>query len=114
MLSLLPQILFLGAFAATLIRLTLSVMFAIQAWRNASKIGIAPRAFALIEAGIAAALFAGAWTQAAAIVAVVALAISLLAPQFRAWPRSTVAMMLIMSITLIVTGAGAFAFDLPL
>ncbi len=114
MLALLPQILFLGAFAATLIRTVLAFMFAYSAWNNVSKQDTSVRAFALLEVAIAAALFVGAWTQAIAIAASVMLALSLLMPQFRMWPRSTIALMLVMSITLIVTGPGAFAFDLPL
>lgn len=114
MLSLLPQILFLGAFAATLIRTVLAFMFAYNAWTNVSKPDIAVRGFAILETAVAAALFVGAWTQAFAIVAVIMLSLSLVLSQFRVWPRSTVALMLVMSITLIVTGPGAFAFDLPL
>ncbi len=112
--ALLPEILFLGAFAATLIRTTLSVMFAYNAWTNVSKSDVAVRGFALIEVAVATALFVGAWTQAVAMLAVLMLVISLVLPQFRVWPRSTVALMLVMAITLIVTGPGAFAFDLPL
>lgn len=114
MLALLPEILFLGAFAATLIRTVLAFMFAYNAWHNVSKPGVVMRAFALLEVAVAAALFVGAWTQAVAIAAALMLALSLMMPQFRAWPRSTIALMLVMSITLIVTGPGAFAFDLPL
>ncbi len=114
MLALLPQILFLGAFAATLIRVVLAFMFAYNAWNNVSKQDMAVRAFALLEVAVAAALFVGAWTQAVAIAAAVLLALSLLLPQFRVWPRSTIALMLVMTLTLIVTGPGAFAFDLPL
>ncbi len=114
MLALLPQILFLGTFAATLIRLTLSVMMAYNAWKNVSKDDIAVRGFSMIEIAVAAALFVGAWTQAVAMIAVLMLAISLALPQFRVWPRSTVALLLVMALTLIVTGPGAFAFDLPL
>lgn len=114
MLALLPQILFLGAFAATLIRITLSVMFAYNAWTNVSKSDTAVRGFAVLEAAVAAAMLVGAWTQAFAIVAAIMLTLSLALSQFRVWPRSTVVLMLVMAITLIVTGPGAFAFDLPL
>jgi hypothetical protein len=114
MLSLLPEVLFLGAFAATLIRISLAVMFAYNAWINVSKEDAAVRTFAIIEIATAAALFIGAWTQAFALAAVLIGVIALVLPQFRVWPRSTVALMIIMALTLVVTGAGAFAFDLPL
>jgi len=114
MLALLPQILFLGAFAATLIRVVISLIFAYNAWTNVSKTDMVVRAFALLETAVAAALFVGAWTQAVAIGASIMLLVSLVLPQFRVWPRSTVALMLVMTLTLIVTGPGAFAFDLPL
>lgn len=114
MLSLLPQILFLGAFGASLIRTTLALMMAYTAWTNVSKPNFAVRTFALLETAVAAALFVGAWTQAFAIAGALLCAIALVLPQFRVWPRSTVAMMLVMMLTLIVTGPGAFAFDLPL
>ena len=114
MLSLLPQILFLGAFAATLIRIVLAFMFAYSAWSNVAKQDMAVRGFAILEVAIAAALFVGAWTQAFAIGASIMLLISLVVPKFRVWPRSTTALMLVMTLTLIVTGAGAIAFDLPL
>lgn len=114
MLSLLPEVLFLGAFAATLIRVSLAIMFAYNAWINVSKGDVAVRAFAIIEIATASALFIGAWTQAFALAAVLIGVIALVLPQFRVWPRSTVALMIIMALTLVVTGAGAFAFDLPL
>ncbi len=114
MLALLPQILFLGMFGASLIRVSVAVMLGYSAWKTVSRPDTAVRTFAVLEVATAAALFVGAWTQAFAIVAVIMLAISLALPQFRAWPRSTVALMLIMALTLIVTGPGALAFDYPL
>jgi uncharacterized membrane protein YphA (DoxX/SURF4 family) len=114
MLSLLPQILFLGAFAATLIRLSLACMLAYSAWTNVSKSTTTARVFAILETAVGAALFVGAWTQAFAILGVVLCAVSLVQPHVRVWPRSTVALMLVMMLTLVVTGPGAFAFDLPL
>lgn len=114
MLSLLPQILFLSPVAATLIRLTVALMLAYSSWRNASRPGYDVRAFALLEALVAAAVFAGAWTQAAAIIGALMLGLSLIMTRFSVWPRSTVVMLLVMTLTLIVTGPGAIAFDLPL
>jgi uncharacterized membrane protein YphA (DoxX/SURF4 family) len=114
MLSLLPQILFLGTLAPSVIRLTLAGMLAYSAWKNASRGAIDVRAFSLFETAVAASLVLGAWTQLFAMVGSLILALSLYLPQFRVWPRSSVALMLVMMLTLIVTGPGAFAFDLPL
>lgn len=114
MLALLPQILFLGAFAATLIRVVVALMMAYDAWQNIARPSLLQRGFAMIEIVLAAMLFVGAWTQAVAIVTAALLAISLFSSQFRVWPRSTVALLLVMTLTLIVTGPGALAFDLPL
>ncbi len=114
MLALLPQILFLGTFAATLIRVVLALMFAFNAWSNVSKPDTVVRGYALLEIAVAAALIVGAWTQAVAILGCVMLGIALVFAQFRVWPRSTVVLMFVMALTLVVTGPGAFAFDLPL
>ncbi len=112
--ALIHEILFLSIFAATFIRIALSVMFAYSSWANISKLDMVARGYALLEIAVAASLFVGAWTQASAIAGVILLVISLLVPRLRVWPRSTVAMMLVMTLTLVVTGPGAFAFDLPL
>jgi hypothetical protein len=114
MLALLPQILFLGAFAATLIRITIALVLAYNAWHRVSQQDMSARALAAVEIGIAVALFVGAWTQIAAIAGVIVFALALFLPRFRLLPRSSIALALIMTITLIVTGPGAFAFDLPL
>lgn len=109
-----PDLLFLTIFAHAFIRVVLAGMFTYDAWANVSKSGGAVRTLAIIQIAVAAALFVGAWTQAAAIAASVLLLISLTFPQFRVWPRSTIALMLVMALSLIVTGPGAFAFDYPL
>ncbi len=114
MLALLPQILFLGALSATLLRTTLSAMIAYSAWRHLSHTSHTIKALGLIEIALGAALFTGAWTQAIAIITSFLLIIVLVRTPLQVWPRSTLALMLIISLTLIVTGPGAYAFDLPL
>jgi hypothetical protein len=114
MLSLLPEILFLGAFSASLIRVVVAIMLAYNAWQSIARPGFLARMLAVVEIVIAAALFVGAWTQVVAIIACVVLVFLMIRPDLRSWPRSTVALLLVMTITLIVTGPGAFAFDLPL
>lgn len=114
MLALLPQILFLGTFAATLIRVTAAFMLAYSSWRRMSAPSLFHKGFAAVETAVSIALFVGAWTQVAALLAVVLIAASLFSPTLRVWPRSTLALLLVMAATLVVTGPGAFAFDLPL
>ena len=111
--TIVPDLIFLTIFAHALLRLALSGMFAYNAWTNASRPGVALRLFGFLEIVVAAALFVGAWTQAFASLAALLLIVSLARPQFRLWPRSTVALMLVIAIALIATGPGAFAFDLP-
>ncbi len=114
MLSLFPQILFLAPFSALLIRLTLAIMFALAAYRHATREDSGVRFWAGIEAALAAALIAGAWTQAVALVALIASIVGLIVPSMRAFPKSTMLLVLVLCISLVVTGAGALAFDLPL
>ena len=112
--TLFPDLLFLSIFAIALMRLVVAGMFGYSAWKNTSRPGMLSRAFGVAETAVAAAMFVGAWTQAFGALAVILLLISLYKPGLRSWPRSTVALLIVMSLVLTVMGAGAFAFDLPL
>ncbi len=114
MLSLFPQFLFLSPFAALAIRVTLALYFAFAAWQHMAQRGSMPRVASAFELAIAAALLAGAWVQAVALLGLVDAAMSLVYPQIRVYPVSTIVLGSVMLATLVVTGAGAFAFDLPL
>jgi len=114
MLSLFPEILFLSPFAATIIRIALAALLAYGAWSTVSSPDVRVRVRAIFEIAVAVLLFAGAWTQAAALFAVLLLALSLAVPQMRTLPRSSVLLALAMAISLVVTGPGAIALDLPL
>jgi uncharacterized membrane protein YphA (DoxX/SURF4 family) len=114
MLSLLPQILFLGAFAPLVIRLAVALSLAYSASMNIAKVSSLAKLFAVVEIVLTAAFFVGAWTQAAAIVAVGVLLVNLVYRPLRTLPRSTVLLLIVMTTTLIVTGPGVYAFDLPL
>lgn len=114
MLSLFPQFLFLSPFAALVIRVTLAIFFVLAAWRHMSERGALARTVSAFELAIAAALFVGAWTQAVALLGLIGASASLFAPKIRAYPVSTIVLGCVMLATLVVTGAGAFAFDLPL
>ena len=114
MLSLFPQILFLAPLSAFIIRFALAVLFAGASWRHISEPSITMRVFAIIEIAVAAALVAGAWTQAVALCAGILILAGYFVFAVQVRPRSTALLALVMCLSLLVTGAGAIAFDLPL
>lgn len=114
MLALFPQILFLAPFAATLIRLSMVVILAYAAWQHMSRRDTFLIVWSILEVAAAAALFIGLWVQAVALLAFLASVVSLFVPKMRVFPKSTVYLACVMLLSLVVTGAGAVAFDLPL
>ena len=114
MLSIFPEILFLSPFAATLIRTAVSLLFAYSAWEHFKRPDIASRALACFEILAAGLLFGGAWTQPAALLGMMIIAIWYFQPTSRVFALSTIALAFVMSISLVLTGPGAFAFDWPL
>ncbi len=72
----------------------------------------------LAEFGVGTLLFVGAWTQVAAILAVLGFVkmayLNDKLPTYAPLPRSTYFVLIVICLTLLITGAGAFAFDLPL
>ncbi len=114
MLSLFPQILFLAPFSALLIRIALSATIFYPGWKHLTRRENNLRAVGVVEIATGILLFVGAWTQAAALIAGAIVLVWLAFPSTRILPRSTMLLALIMSLSLLVTGAGAIAFDLPL
>lgn len=114
MLALFPDILFLAPFSALVIRVSVALILAIAAWRHVSAHETTVRGLAVLEVAAAAVLIAGAWAQAAALAALFILVFWLAVPRLSVFPRSTILLAIVMSLSLLVTGAGAFAFDLPL
>ncbi len=114
MLSLFPELLFLAPLAAFVIRVAAGLTLAFIAYRHVSIPQMSTRIFGIIEGIIALLLIAGAYTQAAALTGSILLVLALLIPSHRTFPRSTLALLLILCLSLVVTGAGPFAFDLPL
>ena len=137
MLNPFPSLLMFSFFVPTLIRVTVAAVFAYQAsnhFKNkrviaeevdtkVSWIGHEGAVWGvglliLAELTIAAALFVGVWTQFAAILAIFGFAkMAFLKRAFPAYaPLSPLVytLLIVMSLTLLVSGAGAFAFDLPL
>ena len=114
MLSVFPEILFLSPLAATLLRLALAAVFARAAWVHAQRGDTASRTLAFAEVAVALALLLGAWTQPAALAGAIIAAVWIFQRAARATPFSSALLALAISLSLVLTGPGAFAFDLPL
>jgi hypothetical protein len=132
MLNTFPHLLVLGFFAPTLLRIAIStVLFygAYLVYKNRAsaakevlpilgKIVWAGTLTALAYGAIGILLLVGAYTQIAAILgAIVSVKGLLFCRRFISlfpYSRSTYTLLFIISLSLIVSGAGALAFDLPL
>ncbi len=114
MLSLFPEILFLAPVSALLLRLALACVLGYAAWKHVSHEESVVRAFSVFEIATAGVLIAGVWTQGAAIAALAVIAIHVAIPRLRTAALGTTLLSLAISLSLVVTGAGALAFDLPL
>ena len=132
MLSLFPQLLFLAPFSATLLRIAAGLVFLYLAYFHYSNkhkmaeelssliggAGVICVLYSLLELIVAAGLLAGAWTQLAALVgfliAVKVLLIRSSLKELRPLSPLSYALLAVICLSLIVTGAGAFAIDLPL
>ena len=114
MLSLFPQILFLAPFSAFLIRIALAALLAFAAWQHITRTDTTSRTLAVLELLAGAALLVGAWTQAVSIAGFFGILAGYVFPRMRVYPKSTMLLGLVLCLSLLVTGAGVFAFDLPL
>ncbi|MEK7480443.1 MAG: hypothetical protein AAB665_04130 [Patescibacteria group bacterium] len=114
MLSVFPELLFLSPFSAFLIRVALAAVFAYAAWHHFKTGDRVANFFAVAEAVLAVVIMAGAWTQPAALIGAIMTGLWLWQSTLRPVARGTVFLSLIMCLSLLVTGAGAFAFDWPL
>jgi hypothetical protein len=114
MLSLFPQLLFLAPLSSTLLRIALAVLLVHEGFRLMSGTDIGRRMCSVLYFAIGVALFIGAWTQLAALCSALLWALVYFARSWTHLPRSTVALAVVMSVALVVSGAGAFAFDFPL
>ena len=116
MLSLFPEILFLSPFAPLIIRVALALLMLYDGYVLLGRSQTQARVAALCSFIVAALFFVGAWTQLAAILFAVAFLVYLIFPYGpgTSMPRSTIALAIVMALTLVLTGPGAYAFDLPL
>ena len=132
MLSLFPQILFLAPAGTTLLRVAAGITILALAWMHYAdqeKLGEEPfivigagkwipLSASLVELIVGGALVLGAYTQAAALLGAL-LALKHVVwqrryPNFFPLPRSTTLLLFVICLSLVVSGGGAFAFDLPL
>ncbi|PIR82511.1 hypothetical protein COU20_01780 [Candidatus Kaiserbacteria bacterium CG10_big_fil_rev_8_21_14_0_10_59_10] len=114
MLSLFPELLFLAPLSATLIRAAAALVFLYAAWHHITIIeSRLLKALGIAEVGIALLLLAGIYTQAAALAGAL-VALLWLSRGIRPLPLSTALLTFALTLSLLVTGAGALAFDLPL
>ncbi len=114
MLSLFPELLFLAPFSALLIRVALAIVFGYAASRHVMESDMSMRTLGVVEGVCSVLLFLGFYTQGAALLGLLLCGLHAYMPRFRLFPRSTEALVAILCVSLLVTGAGPLAFDLPL
>ena len=114
MLSVFPSLLFLAPFSAFFIRVALALVFVHAGKNHIARAENSLRLLAIAEFLLAAALAAGAWTQIAVLAGAGVILFWLARPDFRPTARGTALLALVMCLSLLVTGSGAIAFDLPL
>lgn len=111
MLSLFPELLFLAPLSAVLIRLAASFAFGYIATKRLNTSTMI-RGLGIGEGLVAALLFVGLYTQAAAILGCVLALLHLSFPHFRILPKSTVILLAVMCLSLLVTGPGPFTLSI--
>jgi uncharacterized membrane protein YkgB len=114
MFSVFPQLLFLSHFSPLILRVALAVVVGYAAWKHVPNKVQAIRALGVVETAVAVLLFVGAWTQVVALINILIIMVWFTLKPTRPVSRGEAALALILSISLITTGAGIFAFDLPL
>ena len=114
MLSVFPSVLFLAPFSAFFIRIALATVLAHAAWKHFSGTENILRGLAVLECALAAVTALGAWTQVAAISNSIIIGAWLAIPRLRPVSKGTALLSVVMCLSLLITGAGALALDLPL
>jgi len=115
MLSMFPGLLFLAPFSALVIRVTLAAFLAVAAYTHARKESSLFLYFmATLEAIAALFLAIGYYAQAGALMGVLVVGTWLILKNIRPYSSGAVFLLFIMCLSVLVTGPGAFAFDLPL
>ena len=104
----------LASALAFLIRLALTAVFAYSAYVRIPHAQTLLKLFGIIDGVIAIALLVGFYTQLAALIGTICTAAWLIKSDWNPYPKSTTALALVMCLSILVLGAGPFAFDLPL
>ncbi|MEK7628486.1 MAG: hypothetical protein AAB421_03650 [Patescibacteria group bacterium] len=113
--TLFPELLYLAPVGAFLIRVSVAVVFALAAYEHVHiKTGSRLYFLSSVETLTALSLAAGFYLQAGAFLGIFLSIIWLARPAIRPYASSTAWLVLAMCTSLLVTGAGAFAFDMPL
>lgn len=120
MLTIFPSLLSYEQLAPTLVRLTLAVIlihWAYKGIRN-NKILTAPRCVATVEGVAGVLLLLGVWTQIGALIVVVDMIVKLVQKVGKKEVLSDgvnyYLIVFVLALTLLVTGAGFLAYDLPM
>jgi uncharacterized membrane protein YphA (DoxX/SURF4 family) len=115
MLSVFPELLFLAPFSAFVIRVSIACLFALAAYSHARA---TPSIFIYILAALeilaALSLAIGYYAQMGALFGILVVGVWFIVRTTRPYSLSTALLMLVMSLSILVTGPGALAFDLPL
>ena len=114
MLSVFPSILFLAPFSALLIRIALALFFVHAGWNHLARENKGIRALSVLEFATAISVASGAWTQVGALAGIVITILWLSVPSTRVASKIATLLALVMCVSLLVTGGGVLAFDLPL
>lgn len=115
MLSIFPDLLFLAPLSALAIRMSVACVFALASYTHARN---APSlrwyGISVFEFVAALSLALGYFAQGGALVGILLIIVWYAFPSLRTYSRGTLFLTLVMCLSLLVTGPGAFAFDLPL
>lgn len=114
MLSLFPQLLFLAPLGAFVIRIAAALTFGFIAYRHSHEASGLAKGAAVLEAACAALLLVGMYTQVGALLGIGIWILHAAWRPLRVLPVSSMLLLFALCLSILVTGAGAFAFDLPL
>jgi len=114
MLSVFPELLWLAPLSAFLIRVAVGIVLGYSALQHFKTSETTSRPFAIAEGTTAIGLILGLYTQPVAILGVLIAGAWIVLPRLRTVALGTALLSLVLCVTLLITGAGPFAFDLPL